>query len=108
MNSFLSNRQALSQSYPDNYFAPKPTQNPAFTGATEVETLGYNLYGAYRDSVYHLEYTFDHIDPNLVLDFIVSVHGVPMGLLRSTNTSSSGLNWKIPVDRTPTLGFRSN
>ncbi|WP_206758544.1 putative Ig domain-containing protein [Nostoc punctiforme] len=70
MNSYLSNRQTLSQSYPDNYFASGTILNPAFTGATEVETLGYNLYGGWRDSVYHLQYTFEHTDSNLILDFI--------------------------------------
>ena len=39
---------------------------------------------------------------------IVSVHGVPMVFLRSLGTTTSGLSLKIPVDRNPKLGFRSN
>ena len=38
----------------------------------------------------------------------VSVHGVPVVFLRSLGTTNSGLSLKIPVDRNPKLGFRSN
>ena len=42
------------------------------------------------------------------ITIIVSVHGVPMVFLRSLGTTTSGLSLKIPVDRNPKLGFRSN
>ncbi len=54
----------FSQSYPDTYPAASPY--PAHTGASEVDTLGYNFYG---NSVYNLSFTFPHTDGSIVFDF---------------------------------------
>ena len=48
---------------------PAPDSRPQ-TGATSVNTLGYNFYG---DATYHLTFTFPHMDETLVLHFASSL-----------------------------------
>jgi hypothetical protein len=52
------------QSYPGSYSSLE--EYPAYTGAAQINTLGYEFYG---DSVYSLNFTFDHADSSLVLKF---------------------------------------
>jgi len=57
-----------TQSYPDNYLS----DNPAFTGASEINTLGYTSpYNTEvpESAVYHLSFTFPHSANELVLNF---------------------------------------
>ncbi len=60
LRTTFSNNSGNSQSYPDEYKA----SHGRFTGAVERDTLGYD-----RDSVYHIETSFDHIADTLKLDF---------------------------------------
>ncbi len=55
---------SFSQSYPENY--PPTSSYPAYTGASEVDTLGYTFFG---DSVYSLSFTFPHTDGSIVFNF---------------------------------------
>ena len=52
------------QSYPGSYSSSE--EYPAYTGALEINTLGYEFYG---DSVYSLSFTFKHPDSSLALNF---------------------------------------
>ncbi len=52
------------QSYPGSYSSGE--EYPAYTGAAEINTLGYDFYG---DSVYHLSFTFNHVNSLLALKF---------------------------------------
>jgi hypothetical protein len=52
------------QSYPGSYSSSE--EYPAYTGASEINTLGYEFYG---DSVYSLSFTFKHSDSSLALNF---------------------------------------
>jgi fibro-slime domain-containing protein/RHS repeat-associated protein len=71
LNRNLFYPPANAQSYPDNYFFTNTINNLPSTGAIETSTLGYRFNGgSHTDSVYHLEYTFDHKDANLILNFI--------------------------------------
>jgi len=55
-----------TQSYP----GARSDSFPPRTNATENDTLGYfSPAGGGADSVYHLEFTFDHQDPSIILDF---------------------------------------
>lgn len=60
------------QSFPDTFASG--LRNPAFTGASQVGTLGYytkvNCGGEKQDSVYSFRFIFDHTDPQVLLDFI--------------------------------------
>ncbi|AQQ70742.1 hypothetical protein SMSP2_01103 [Limihaloglobus sulfuriphilus] len=53
--------QGPRQSYPDNY----PSSHPAHTGASAVRSLGYKA----GDSTYHLVYTFNHLEDDVVINF---------------------------------------
>jgi hypothetical protein len=56
----------FSQSYPGS----RSDSFPPRTNAAENDTLGYSSpAGGGADSVYHLEFTFDHQDPSVILDF---------------------------------------
>ena len=58
------------QSYPNAF--PSLPGSPAFSGAAEVGTLGYDFFGGGvgdDDSVYHITLTFDHTASNLALSF---------------------------------------
>lgn len=56
----------FSQSYPGNRFDSFPPR----TNADENDTLGYSRPGfGGGDSVYHIEFTFDHQNSSLILDF---------------------------------------
>ncbi|MCX5634134.1 MAG: PEP-CTERM sorting domain-containing protein [Phycisphaerae bacterium] len=52
------------QSYPGSYSGSE--EYPAYTGASEINTLGYEFYG---DSAYSLSFTFKHSDSSLALNF---------------------------------------
>jgi hypothetical protein len=63
LHTSFSNVYFEDQSYP----GPFPdSSHPAQTGAVEVNTLGYPLYG---DSVYHLTFTLPHVESSLSIDF---------------------------------------
>ena len=55
-------RQAFPDTFPGG-------DNPAFTGAAELNSLGYTFFG---DAVYSLSFTFPHTASSLALDFSAS------------------------------------
>ncbi len=57
-----SYRQAFPGSYPGGDFPSRST-------AAAVNSLGYNFGGRPMDTIYHLDYTFDHQDSFLTLTF---------------------------------------
>jgi hypothetical protein len=63
-SNVFSNRQVYPGDYPDGDY-------PKWTGATETDSLGYVFSGdsSIRDSVYHIERTFDHSGPDVQLIF---------------------------------------
>jgi len=84
------------QSYPDEY---PGGHNPIYTGADEVNTLGYmfNLNGAAvpMDAVYKMRYTFRNSDGDITLNF--SAHG-----LEALDNESWGIaNVEVSVDSIP-------
>ena len=54
------------QAYPDMWPAG---DNPATTGSSEFNTLGYTFNSQPRDSVYELEFSFPHTANSVQLDF---------------------------------------
>lgn len=58
------------QSYSDNW--PIGNNYEAFTGAEEINTLGYYHSGHYMDSVYEMSFTFQHTNKSIILDFFAS------------------------------------
>lgn len=66
LHTTFSNFSFLSQSYPDGALAGN---HPAWSGAAEVGTLGYNIYGSTANSVYHFTFTFAHSLPSLQILF---------------------------------------
>ena len=71
----FNNANTDNADHPQAYPGPFPdASNPARTEATENNTLGYNQYafggvpGVY-DSIYRIEKSFSHTDPNLSLVF---------------------------------------
>ena len=67
LTTTFSNTAGAEQSFPDAY---PGGHHPPFTGALEYGTLGYSASSAtVLDSVYHLNYTFDHSARQLRLDF---------------------------------------
>lgn len=71
LHATFANCECKFQSYPETY---PDVHLPGLTGADEVDTLGYDL-----DSVYDLELTFFHDQPELRLTFAGSrnLQGVP-------------------------------
>ena len=69
LDTTFANWINFTQAYP----GPFPTgSNPAYTGSTEVNTLGY-FYGPWaKDSVYQLTYVFNHTADSVRFDFIAS------------------------------------
>jgi hypothetical protein len=67
LETTFSNWKNLSQAYPGMF---PDGDFPAWTGAVEVNTLGYDFTGLPKDAVYHLVFTFDHSGDTLMLDFI--------------------------------------
>src|SRR5262245_48217888 len=64
------------QAYPDTF---PGGDNPAGTGASEVNTLGYPFLhpgAAFNDSVYHLSFTFPHSISAVQLNFSASTTGL--------------------------------
>jgi hypothetical protein len=66
--TFRNFSDAIDQAYPGNY---PGGSNPAFTGAAEVNTLGYDFAGP-RDATYRLSFTIDHTGEALSLEFLAS------------------------------------
>jgi len=68
LDTSFNNWTNHTQSYPGSY---PGDQYPSRTGANEINTLGY-LWGGNTpmDSVYKMEFTFDHDDNSLDLDFL--------------------------------------
>ena len=66
LNTTFSNtgEDGHTQSYPGSYSSGE--EYPAYTGASEINTLGYGFYG---DSVYSLSFTFAHCDSSLAFNF---------------------------------------
>jgi len=65
LNTTFSNTNGEHlQSYPGSY--PGGGEYDAYTGASEINTLGYEFYG---DSVYRMSFTFNHVDNLLKLNF---------------------------------------
>jgi hypothetical protein len=66
LNTTFSNtgEDGHQQSYPGSY--SDGGVYDAYTGAAEINTLGYEFYG---DSVYRLSFTFNHVDNLLKLNF---------------------------------------
>lgn len=61
----------FTQSYPDAFGFGS---HPAYTGAAEVDTLGYTFYG---DAVYRMSFTFPHSSTSLVPEFqSVNLEGI--------------------------------
>ncbi|MDA7680630.1 LamG domain-containing protein, partial [bacterium] len=54
----------FGQSFPDGFNPDSPSIFDSFTGASEVQTLGYGI-----DAVYRVERTFSHTGASLVLEF---------------------------------------
>jgi len=61
-SNWLGHPQSYPAAYPEGSY-------PRFTGASEVNTLGYLTLGKPLDSVYHLAFTFFHSASELQLDF---------------------------------------
>ena len=86
LHTTFSNVGLLNQAYPDTF---PGGDNPAGTGATEVNTLGYSNYG---DSVYHLSFNFPHSIGALQLNFSA------MGLQDISDESWGLDNVEVAVD----------
>jgi hypothetical protein len=61
LHSSFANSSAIPQAYPGPH---RSNDWPGYTGALEVETLGYQ-----PDSVYHLQFTFAHVSSSIQLEF---------------------------------------
>ncbi len=81
MHTTFSNYANLNQAYPGSY---PVAQYPGRTGAAEVNTLGYTYQSTPLDSVYRIRLTFDHVEEDLVLEFLakglVPISGASWGL----------------------------
>jgi hypothetical protein len=84
------------QSYPGFYSGSETY--PAYTGASEINTLGYDFYG---DSVYSLSFTFAHTSGSLLLNFagfgLQDVCDESWGL---DNITVAGFNVNVPEPAT--------
>ncbi len=65
----FTNWADLQQGYPGN-LSMASYSYPAWAGAEEIGTLGYEFFGLPQDAVYHLEFTFAHTGDTLDLEFI--------------------------------------
>ncbi len=61
-SNWSQNYQAYPMAYPNGNL-------PAFTGASEINTLGYEFAGVPMDAVYHLSFLISHQADGLELDF---------------------------------------
>ncbi|MBN1535821.1 MAG: DUF11 domain-containing protein [Anaerolineales bacterium] len=66
LNTTFSNFPDFTQSYPGNYPADQYT---SLSGADEINSLGYLWGSTIMDSVYNMEFTFDHVGQTLALNF---------------------------------------
>lgn len=74
------------------------TDHAMYTGAMEINSLGYTFSGFFESSVYHMEFSFAHSDPSLSLWF----HA--MGL-QDMNDESWGLdNVTVTTNAVPAPG----
>lgn len=91
-------RQAYPDTYPDG-------DNPAYTGAVEVDSLGYWWYG---DSIYRLSFDVPYSGPSLRLDFSASglqsfedeswgLDNVVVTLSDSEDSTPPTMDWIAPV-----------
>jgi subtilisin-like proprotein convertase family protein len=62
----FNNWKGSVQAYPDNY---PDGENPSMTDAVAVDSLGYAFGTIPMDSIYHLQFTFDHNEADLILNF---------------------------------------
>ena len=65
VNASFSTKRSAEQSYPDVY---QKASHPAYTGATERQTLGYEA-GGVRDAVYAMHFSFPHDSDTVKLLF---------------------------------------
>lgn len=96
------------QAYPDTY---PGGDNPAYTGAQEVDTLGYNYYGS---SVYRLTFETPYSGSSLRFDFSASgllwlsdeswgLDNVVVTLVDSGDSTSPTMDWVTPVSNYQSL-----
>ncbi len=78
LHATFANCECRYQSYPNTY---PDVHHPGYTGADEVDTLGYE-----DDSVYYLSFTFYHDQPDLQLTFAGSAN------LQGRNDESWGID----------------
>ncbi len=71
--TFSNNPKVREDGSYQNYPAPigKTASNAPQTGAASTGTLGYNNF--FKDSIYHLTFTFPHREPALTLEFTSSL-----------------------------------
>jgi CSLREA domain-containing protein/uncharacterized repeat protein (TIGR01451 family) len=67
LHTTFSNWLNGTQSYPDAFSGGN---HPAWSGASEINTLGYQYAGVAKDSVYHVTLTMDHQAAKLLLGFL--------------------------------------
>jgi hypothetical protein len=67
----FSNMPGIHQAYPDQY---PDGDYPRWTGAVEINSLGYSYQGDPMDAVYHLEFSFFHMSD--VLDLLFEAMGL--------------------------------
>ncbi|MFZ6026726.1 MAG: cadherin domain-containing protein [Chloroflexota bacterium] len=66
LHTTFSNWPDATQAYPGNL---PSAGHPAWTGAAEIDSLGYVWGTSVKDAVYHLTFTFAHTGSTLQLDF---------------------------------------
>jgi hypothetical protein len=95
LNTTFANFNGCAQSYPDNFGAGS---HPAYTGAAEVNTLGYFWLGTPRDGVYRLTFTVPHTGSSIAMDFTGSN-------LQGVGDESWGLD-NVVVEVAPPLAYQ--
>ena len=94
LGSTFANYPTFPQAYPGSYpGGDYPTQ----TGAKETNSLGYRFDARPMDSVYHLDFVFQHSSAHLELDFSA------LGLQEITNESWGLDNLQVTYNRLPVL-----
>jgi hypothetical protein len=104
LNTTFSNtgEDGHMQSYPA--FDSSGEEYPAYTGAAQINTLGYKFYG---DSVYSLSFTFGHSGNSLALNFVgfglQDVYDESWGIDNISISAASG----GPIPEPSTIGILS-